>query len=268
LISVSSQAALAVENAQLHDAVLYQRDLERDMEFAAQVQKGFLPNQAPQVDGFEFAHYYKATFHVGGDYFDYVRLPDGRMAMAIADVAGKGVSAALLMARLHASARYHLLSSHSPADAMTSLNAELAGSGLGFRLITLVFAILDPRTRQVCIANAGHLPPVYQTASGVNRFIGMTESGLPLGVLSDQKFNELTIQLEPGESLLFYTDGITEAMNAKDEMYGKHRLMDVVANRHACAETLVKSLMKSVEHFCGPTPQRDDICVTALRCVS
>lgn len=268
LVSVSAQAALAVENATLHDAVLNQRDLERDMEFAAQVQQGFLPSQPPEVEGFEFADYYMATFHVGGDYFDYVRLPDGRLAVAIGDVAGKGVSAALLMARLHTSARYHLLSSNSPAMAMSSLNAEVAGSGLGFRLITLIFAVLDPKTNRVCIANAGHLPPVYHTASSGNRFIGMTESGLPLGVLPEQDFHELTIELKPGESLLFYTDGITEAMDSKEEMFGKHRLMDVVELPHATVKSLVNSLMKSVDQFCGPAPQRDDICVTALRRVS
>jgi serine phosphatase RsbU (regulator of sigma subunit) len=234
------------------------------MEFAAQVQQGFLPDQAPQVEGFEFADYYKATFHVGGDYFDYVRLPDGRIAIAIGDVAGKGVSAALLMARLHASARYHLLSSNSPATAMTSLNFEIAGSGLGFRLITLIFAVLDPNTNRVCIANAGHLPPVYQT-SKESRLIGMVESGLPLGVLPQQTFNELTIEVQPGESLLFYTDGITEAMNSRDEMYGRNRLMDVAGHRFPTAAAMVDALMKSVESFCGNSAQRDDICVTAIR---
>lgn len=268
LVSVCAQAALAVENATLHDAMLHQRDLERDMEFAAQVQQGFLPSEPPRVDRFEFADYYKAAFHVGGDYFDYVRLPDGRIAMAIGDVAGKGVSAALLMARLHASARYHLISSDSPATAMTSLNAEIAGCGLGFRLITLVFAVLDPRTNRVCIANGGHLPPIHSTADSGCRFIGMTESGLPLGVIPDQKFHELTIELKPGESLLFYTDGITEAMDSHDTMYGKHRLMKVVADVHDSAKGIVQSLMKSVDLFCGPSPQRDDICVTAVRRIS
>ena len=268
LVSVSAQAALAVENATLHDTIVRRRDMERDMSFAAQVQQGFLPSVPPQADGFEFADYYKAAYHVGGDYFDYVRLPDGRIAIAIGDVAGKGVSAALLMARLHASARYHLISSPTPAAAMTGLNAEISSSGLGFRLITLVFAVLDPKTRMVCIANAGHLPPVHRDARGKVQLIGMRESGLPLGVLPEQQFNEMTIPLLPGESLLFYTDGITEAMNAKEQMFGKERLQTAVRASSVSADAMVTSLIDAVEEFCGASAQRDDICVTAVRCLS
>jgi serine phosphatase RsbU (regulator of sigma subunit)/pSer/pThr/pTyr-binding forkhead associated (FHA) protein len=268
LVSVSAQAALAVENATMHDTIVRRRDMERDMAFAAQVQQGFLPSAPPHVEGFQFADFYKAAFHVGGDYFDYLRLPDGRIAVAIGDVTGKGVSAALLMARLHASARYHLISSPAPGDAMTALNAEISTIGLGFRLITLVFAVVDPQSKTVCIANAGHLPPIYRAADGSSKFIGMDESGMPLGVLPDQRFNEMTVPLQPGESLLFYTDGITEAMNSKDEMYGKERLVASVQKPSASAAAMVTALVESVTAFCGKSPQRDDICVTAVRCVS
>ncbi|MBS0204412.1 MAG: SpoIIE family protein phosphatase [Planctomycetes bacterium] len=268
LVSVSAQAAMAVENATLHDTIVRRRDMERDMSFAAQVQQGFLPSVPPQADGFEFADYYKSAYHVGGDYFDYVRLPDGRIAIAIGDVAGKGVSAALLMARLHASARYHLISSPKPSTAMTGLNAEISSSGLGFRLITLVFAVLDPKSKTVCIANAGHLPPVHRDARGKVQLIGMRESGLPLGVLPDQQFNEMTLSLKPGETLLFYTDGITEAMNAREQMFGKERLQKAVRSSSASVDGMVSSLIESVADFCGPSPQRDDICVTAVRCLS
>jgi serine phosphatase RsbU (regulator of sigma subunit) len=265
LVSVCAQAALAVENATLHDAIVRRRDMERDVEFAAQVQQGFLPSVPPDLKGFQFADYYKAAFHVGGDYFDYIRLPDGKIAIAIGDVAGKGVSAALLMARLHASARYHLLSTPMPGAAMTGLNAEISNSGFGFRLITLVFAIVDPVSNAIIISNAGHLPPVHRKADGAVSLIGMRESGLPLGVLPDQEFNELTLYLDPGESLIFYTDGITEAMNGAEEMYGKVRLQTAVQKAPASAKDQVTKLVQSVEMFCGPSPQRDDICVTAVR---
>ena len=265
LVSVSAQASLAVENATLHDTVLRQRDYERDMEFAAQVQHGFLPSHPPKLEGYEFADYYEAAFSVGGDYFDYVWLPDGRVAVAIGDVAGKGVSAALLMARLHASARYHLLSACSPSKAMNSLNVEVANSGLGFRFITLAFAVIDPKTNEICISNAGHLPPVLRCADGRVELLGMNESGMPLGISPDQQFEELVVRLQPGESLLFYTDGITEAMNAKNELYGKHRLMQAVSSCGAPARDLVKALVTSVELFGNSSPQRDDICITAVR---
>lgn len=265
LVSVSAQASLAVENATLHDAVVRQRDYERDMEFAAQVQHGFLPSHPPKLDGYEFADYYEAAFSVGGDYFDYVWLPDGRVALAVGDVAGKGVSAALLMARLHASARYHLLSACSASKAMNSLNVEVANSGLGFRFITLAFAVVDPRLNEVSIANAGHLPPVRRSADGRAELVGMHESGMPLGIAPDQQFEEIIIRLDPDESLLFYTDGITEAMNSENVLFGKHRLMQAVASCAAPPRDLVKSLVTSVELFCDGRAQRDDICVTAVR---
>lgn len=268
LVNVSAQAAMAVENSILHDTIVRQRDVERDLSFAAQVQQGFLPSSAPLIPGFQFAHYYKSAYDVGGDYFDYVPLSGGRVAMAIGDVAGKGVSAALLMARLHASARYHLISTVSAGAAMTSLNAEIGTSGLGFRLITLVFAVLDPATRTVTLVNAGHLPPVRRNAAGETQLIGMKQSGLPLGVLPDQQFNELTITLEPGEYLVFYTDGITEAMNPKEEMYGRKRLQATVESAAPSADALVSELVESVFRFCGAAAQRDDICVTALGCVA
>lgn len=268
LVNVTSQAALAVEYATLHDTIVRQREVERDMAFAAQVQQGFLPSVSPQIEGFKFADYYKSAFEVGGDYFDYVRLPDGRLAMAIGDVAGKGVSAALLMARLHASARYHLLSATSPGLAMTELNAEISGSGLGFRLITLVFAVVDPKSKTVCIANAGHLPPIHRTADGQVARVGMEASGLPLGVLPEQKFNEMTLSLAPGQSLVFYTDGITEAMDAKEEMYGKVRLQEAIATSAGDIDSMMNELVEAVEVFCGSSSQRDDICVTAVQCVS
>ena len=151
---------------------------------------------------------------------------------------------------------------------MTGLNTEVSNSGLGFRLITLVFAIVDPRLKTVCIANAGHLPPVHRLANGKVSLIGMQESGLPIGVLPEQQFNEMTIDLRPGESLLFYTDGITEAMNSKEEMFGKDRLLTAVPPDCADADSMVTALIDSVEAFCGHSPQRDDICVTAVRCVS
>ena len=268
LVSVCAQAALAVENATLHDTIVRRRDMERDMAFAAQVQQGFLPSVPPQAEGFEFADFYKAAYHVGGDYFDYVRLPDGRIAVAIGDVAGKGVSAALLMARLHASARYHLISSPTPAAAMTGLNQEISNSGLGFRMITLVFAILDPATKTVCIANAGHLPPVRRHADGTVELIGMRESGLPLGVLPDHQYFDMQVTLKPGEALVFYTDGITEAMDQKDQMYANSRLLASVKSSKPCIKSLVTELVNSVQSFCGSAAQRDDICVTALRCIS
>jgi sigma-B regulation protein RsbU (phosphoserine phosphatase) len=151
---------------------------------------------------------------------------------------------------------------------MTGLNQEISNSGLGFRMITLVFAILDPATKTVCIANAGHLPPVRRHADGTVELIGMRESGLPLGVLPDHQYFDMQVTLKPGESLVFYTDGITEAMDQKDQMYANSRLLASVKSSKSGIKSLVTELVNSVQSFCGSAAQRDDICVTALRCIS
>ena len=264
LVSVGAQAGLAVENGAMHESLLKQREFERDMEIAAQVQLGFLPSSSPSIEGYEFADYYAAAQSIGGDYFDYVRIPDGRLALVIGDVAGKGIPAALLMARLHASCRYHLFSASCAEQALNSLNFEMANSGLGYRFITLSIAVLDPIRHEIQLASAGHLPPVVRHGKQTE-FIGVRESGMPLGVMADQKYQSLIIPLRPNDSVLFYTDGITEAMNPQNQMFAKDRVRAIAANGPECVTQLVPALVDAVDAFCEGQPQRDDICVTALR---
>lgn len=265
LVSVASQASLAVENATLHEEILLQRDLERDLEFAMQVQLGFLPSQRPKVEGYEFHDYYEAALRVGGDYFDYISLPDGRLAFTIGDVAGKGVPAALLMARLYSSARYQLLTKPSAAAALTGLNADIASSGLGYRFVTSVFAILDPVHHTVSIANAGHMAPLLRDAKKKVKPVAQQQSGMPLGVVPTQEYGESVVDLKPGDTLLIYTDGVTEAMNPIREIYGRERLIKFLGKSPVSLDKMVNALVADVEEFCHEQAQRDDICLVALR---
>jgi serine phosphatase RsbU (regulator of sigma subunit) len=264
LASVSAQAALAVENATLHESLIIQRDLDRELEFATQVQLGFLPSERPRLADYEFADYYEPAYRIGGDYFDYVPLPNGNIAVAVGDVAGKGVPAALLMARLHASARYHLLSATNPAEAMTSLNTEIATSGLGSRFITLIMAVINVRTHEVHLANAGHMPPLLRHPEGHVEAKGTKESGMPIGLGGKQTFREVLFPLERGASLVFYTDGVTDAMNAQLELYGRKRLTTSIASAPTSAAGLVQAVVDDVAAFYGDLPQRDDLCVVAV----
>lgn len=265
LISVATQAALALENATLHEALLRQRDLDRELEFATQVQLGFLPKERPRLENYEFADYYEAAHRVGGDYFDYVPLPNGQVGIALGDVAGKGVAAALLMARLYSLARYHLLTVAGPAEALRSLNSELAASGMGHRFISLVIAILDPRRHTITMANAGHLPPLLRSTDGKIKGLCAKESGMPLGIVAAQQFQEVSYPLAAGESLLIYTDGITEAMDDAKDLYGRRRLTRYLSHCADDAVALIQGLVADVEKFSGDHPQRDDMCVVALR---
>lgn len=265
LVGVGAQASLAVENAGLHEELLQQRDVQRELEVATQIQLGFLPSQRPKIAGYEFADYYEAAMRVGGDYFDYITLPDGRVAVALGDVAGKGVPAALLMARLYSSARFHLSTHSSAGEALNGLNAEIASSGLGHRFITFVVALLDPRSHEITIANAGHLPPLLRDPqNGVTR-VGQEVSGMPLGVIPRQDFQEVKLALKPGATLILYTDGISEAMNPKHELYTPARLVDYLARAPESLDKVVDGIMTDVEGFSQGRPQRDDICVVGVR---
>ena len=265
LISVAMQVGLAVENAYLYHQTLLQRDLERDLEFATQVQLGFLPNSRPKLPGYAFSDYYEPAQRVGGDYFDYIPLPDGRLAVALAEVAGKGVPAALLMARLYSSVRYHLLSHADLNSVMAGLNAEISVSGLGHRFITCVLLVIDPATHQLTVVNAGHLPPLRRNTAGCVEAIGATESGLPLGILPNQTFQQTVYDLAPGETWLVFTDGVTEAIRMPQEIYGNKRLMKFLETGPAKIDELIKAVVDDVDAYVEGQAQSDDICMVGFQ---
>ncbi len=265
LVSVASQAALTIENATLHEEVLRQRELERDLEFATQVQLGFLPKSRPKVPHYAFADYYEAALRIGGDYFDYITLHGGRIAVALGDVAGKGVPAALLMARLYSSTRFQLLTVGSPGGAVTGLNREISSSGLGHRFITFLVLVLDPKTHQVTLVNAGHLPPLVRRANGQVQEVGREESSLPLGIIPEQEYREVTFSLAPGDSIIAYTDGVTESMNDERQIFGRERLERCIAASRGDIDAMVKEIVNDVEAFVSDNASRDDTCVVGLQ---
>ncbi len=264
LVSVTAQAGLAIENANLHAEVLHSHEMERDLEVATQIQLGFLPNKRPEFAGYEFFHYYRAAQQVGGDYFDYVKLPDGRLAIIVADVSGKGVPAALLMARLSSAVRYQLVAQSDLGVAVTELNRELLESSLGFRFITLVVAVLEPDSNRVTLVNAGHLPPLLQ-GKIEGEYIEGEFSGLPLGIGKESVYSEHVCEIPPDSSLLFYTDGITETANAQDDLFGREHLLKARPKGDINAESLVNQVLNDITKFSLGEPQRDDRCIVAIR---
>ncbi len=266
LIGVTTQGALAIENASLHAEVLKQRDLERELDFATQVQLGFLPNKRPQTEGFEFCDYYEAAHRVGGDYFDYIELPGGRVAVAVADVAGKGIPAALLMARLYSATRYHLLSQPDLGLALSDLNRDISTCGLGHRFVTCALAVIDPATRQVALANAGHLPPLIRHSDGSITEVVSQHAGMPLGIVPDQEFQQQQHQLSPGDTWLMFTDGVTEAMNGDSELFGTQRLQQSFARAPDELDAMIQAVVADVAAHCGERDQSDDMCLVAFAC--
>ena len=262
--SVASQAAVAIVNAQLHEAALRQREIERDLEIAQTVQKGFLPEHPPALEGYRFFNFYRAANHVGGDYYDYIELPDGRLAIVVADVVGHGVAAALLMAKLAAEVRIALAGGAAPAAAVTKLNARLSNETLSDRFITLVLAVLDPADQTLTVVNAGHMATMIRRGQTEVEEIGEAVAGVPLAVDDQFVYEQESTTLHPGDLVALYTDGINEAMNEAGDQYGIQRLRELVAVANQGPESLGTTVIEDVQRFVGQQPQNDDMCLVCV----
>ncbi len=264
LASVACQAAIVVENAQLHEVALQEEALRRELNVAHQVQQGLLPASPPEIEGYEFFNYYEPARQLGGDYFDYIPLSDGRMAVVLADVSGKGVSAALLMAKLSAETRFCLASEPSLTAAVGKLNLAFSESRWEDRFVTLVVGVLDPAKHQVTMVIAGHQAGLLRNVAGEVKEVGEEAGGLPIGVSSDWEYEESQLTFEPGDSLTFYTDGITDAMNPAGEFYGNERLFAQMAAPADGVKQIGQNLIDSVRRHIGNRAQTDDICVACF----
>ncbi len=264
LASVASQAAIAVDNAQLHENSLRQQALERDLELAHKVQRGLLPAAPPQLSGYYFFDFYEPANQVGGDYYDYVELPGNRLAVVVGDVSGKGVAAALVMAKLSGEVRYCLASEQDPAAAINRINASFSRSGWQDRFVTFVLALLDADRHEITLVNAGHMAPLLRHGAGKVEPIGAEETGLPLGVDADFKYQKYTRELAPGDFLALFTDGISEAMNTSGELYGLDRLRTQLAADSPRVAELGRLILDDVKRFVGGRPQSDDMCLACF----
>jgi phosphoserine phosphatase RsbU/P len=263
LASVASQAAIAVDNAQLHETSLRQQALERDLELAHKVQRGLLPAAPPQLEGYYFFDFYEPANQVGGDYYDYIDLPGGRLAIVLGDVSGKGVAAALLMAKLSGEVRYCLASESNPAAAVSRINASFSGSGWQDRFVTFVLALLDVNRGEITLVNAGHMPPLLRYGGGKVEPIGSGDAGLPLGVDATFQYRQHTRAIAPGDFLTLFTDGISEAMNGAGELYGLERLRTQLA-QSAPVANLGRLILDDVKRFVGGRSQSDDMCLACF----
>lgn len=264
LLSVARQAAVAVDNARLHENLLRQAAVQRDLELAQRVQRGLLPASRPKLAGYEFFDIYEPANQVGGDYYDYVELPGGRMAVVVADVSGKGVAAALLMARLSAEVRFCLALAESPAEAVDRINAIFCNSGYEDRFVTFVLAVVDTARHELTVVNAGHMAPRLRAAAGDVRPVGEAESGPPLGVSPDQTYAAYRQTLAPGELVILFTDGVSEAMNAAGGQYGFERLRGALHRGGTGAAGCGRAILDDVRRFVGGRPQNDDICLVCF----
>ncbi len=263
LLAVASQAGIAIDNAQMHEKALLDRVMQRDLELAHEVQHGFLPDQRPDVKEYEFFDYYSPANQVGGDYYDYLPLSNGRVAIIVADVVGKGVSAALLMAKLSAETRFCAASAADAGGVVSMLNDRLCHLQLD-RFVTAVLAILDPTSQQVSVANAGHMAPVLRRFDGSLLEPSEDEAGLPLGIMGGTEYATTVVTLEKGDSLTMYTDGLNEAVSEADKFYGMERIRKVLSAAEGSPSKQGRILVEDVCNFIGRGAQSDDMCMVTF----
>jgi serine phosphatase RsbU (regulator of sigma subunit) len=259
MIGAVGQAAVAVRFAKLHEEALRRQTVAHDLELARRVQLGLLPEGYPKCEGFEFFAYYRAAYEVGGDYYDFIELPNERLALVVADAAGKGVSAALMMAKLSGELKYHL-SCASPSAALARMNDSLCAGGTG-RFVTLLVAILDRRGSKLTLVNAGHPAPLRRGADSVVEAIGESARGAALGLLPETRYQEVQTPVAPGDVWLAYTDGFTEAANASGKMFGAARLRERLARAPAVVREAGDRIVRDVLNFMGDQAQSDDMCL-------
>ena len=264
LASVAVQAALYVRNAQLHVLAMKEVALDEELKMAHRIQKCLLPEKAPDVEGYSFFDVYLPARHLGGDYYDYFPLPDGTTAIIQADVSGKGVTASLLMAKLCADVRFSLMTVHDPIEAVTLLNKIVCSKDLDGKFITLVLVLLDSKNNTVTIVNAGHNPPISRKADGTTELIQLG-GGLPLGISEGIPYEALERKIEPGETLFFYTDGLTDAVNERGEFFGIENAMKKTSEPAASVAECGASLMSHLKEYIGNAKQTDDICVVGFQ---
>jgi phosphoserine phosphatase RsbU/P len=217
------------------------------------------------LEAYDYFNFYQPAYQIGGDYYDYISLPGGRLAILLADVSGKGISAALVMAKLSAEVRCCFAGEDSPAVTLSKLNNRFIQQGWEDRFITLAMIILDPSQHTATLVNAGHLPPLLRHANGEVEAIGVRTAGTPLGVLANYSYQALQITLDPGDSLILFTDGFNEAMNEREEFFGLEQIGTQLKAEAPTATAIGQRLINTVNQFMGSQTQNDDMCLVCLR---
>ena len=265
--AIASQVALAASNIRLHRAAVARARLELDLSLAEKVQRSFLPASTPDIPEMTFATYYTTAYEVGGDFYDFIPTANGRWLVVIGDVSGKGISAALRMARLTRDIRYHGVT-NDPTQTLAELSRSLARETDGRVFATLLCLELQPQERCVTIASAGHCQPLILPRSASPYFFNEA-TGFPLAVEPEEPYEQKTLTLAPGDCLLAYTDGLTEAMNESGVTFGTDRLLRAAAQAvtvgATAPEALLEHILLVVRGFRGDAAPTDDLTMLAFR---
>ncbi|MEJ2542790.1 MAG: PP2C family protein-serine/threonine phosphatase [Calditrichaceae bacterium] len=262
LDSFARQVNVTLENHFLHEEALEKQRIEQDVTIAATIQQRIIPEKLPDIEGYDLAGINIASKQVGGDYYDCFALKDGRYALVMADVSGKGIPAGLLVSTLQASLHAYLDSPFKLTDLVQKLNVVIFKAATIEKYITAFFAILDPKTGELEAVNAGHNPTYI--IRGKNSLEELKTGGIPLGMMGlPFPYTSKSTVINPGDRLVLYTDGVTEAMNENEEEFddviGFEKYVKKNARQGLRAQAFIDQLIKDIDDFTGSTPQSDDI---------
>jgi len=247
---------------------LYSHELERkkfELEAARQLQLSFLPESMPTLNEFQIGAFSLPALEVGGDYYDFIPISDGKWGLVIADVSGKGFPAALFMALSRTCVRANAMGESTASKAMLNANKIISQDSSSGMFVTLFYSVLDLKAKKLHYVNAGHNPPiVFKDNGGDIKLLGA--KGIALGVMENIALEEIDLDLAPNDIVVFYTDGVTEAINKKEEQFGESRLAKVITqNKHLSAKDLVDKIKSEIMEFTSGEPQFDDLTLFALK---
>ena len=259
------QATIALENARLHEEELEKRRLEEELELAHQIQMQLLPKRDPEVPGYDISGVSYPSRWVGGDYFDFIHLLDGRISVTVADVCGKGIPAAVLMSSMQAVLHSLTDLNMELQETINNLNRYVYRNTAEDRFITSFYSELDYRNHKLSYINCGHNPPfLFRRAGEVEK---LSSGGLVLGVLEDAQYTAGEVKLEVGDLALMYTDGVTEVHNAENEMFSEHRLIQLVSGlKDLSARAIIEKVNEAIQQFGRQHAEaEDDITIVCLK---
>ena len=263
LAILASQSAQIVENARLYEAEREFVKMQEEVLLAAKIQSDLLPRTSPSLSGYEIAGKNIPAQVVGGDYFDFITLDEHRVAICLADVSGKGLPASLLMSNTQATIRSQSLVNATPSECLTRANILLYRTTSPEKFVTLFYGILDTKTHDFTYSNAGHDSPYFMTSSQFSR---LEKGGTVLGVIEPFDYEQDSVTLAFADTIVIYSDGITESFNEKDEPFGEERIESVLKQHHqAPASAIVDEIINAAKEFAGRRQQADDMTVVVIK---
>jgi sigma-B regulation protein RsbU (phosphoserine phosphatase) len=265
LSAITSIAAIAVENARLYLMAVEKGRMQRELQMARDMQDGFLPQETPQVDGWQFAARWQPAREVAGDYFDFITVGQDAIGLVIADVTDKGAPAALFMVFTSSIVRGSVHNTIPPAESISSANRLICEKSTNAMFVSLVYAQVKTRTGELIWVNAGHNPPVYYN-SREDRLHRLLRTGMVLGIDPETPYTQQTLTMDRGDFLLLYTDGLTDAIDANEQEFGVKRMEALAYQyRQESAESILNRMMEAVMEHSGETTPFDDVTIVVVK---